>query len=173
MPATTPGMDWSDQATSTLRTLWDEGHSTAEIGRRLNVSKNAIVGKAHRLVLPPRSSPIRSTSKGHSTPPSARPPAPPPLNKLLPVSPPVLHAQAVILTATVATRAPEPPPARPIPRELPVPACGCQWPIGTPGTAEFHLCGETPMARKPYCDSHCGRAYVRLRDGAADTAPAA
>ncbi len=28
-------------------TLWDEGHSTAEIGRRMGVTKNAIVGKAH------------------------------------------------------------------------------------------------------------------------------
>ena len=37
-----------------LSRLWGEGHSTAEIGRRLGVSKNAVVGKAHRLALTPR-----------------------------------------------------------------------------------------------------------------------
>jgi GcrA cell cycle regulator len=52
-------MEWSDEVISQLRALWDEGHSTAEIGRRLGVTKNAIVGKAHRLDLPARPSPIR------------------------------------------------------------------------------------------------------------------
>ena len=52
-------MDWTDDDIQKLRTLWAEGHSTAEIGRRMGVSKNAIVGKAHRLDLPGRPSPIR------------------------------------------------------------------------------------------------------------------
>src|ERR1700723_4604058 len=52
-------MEWTDEVISQLRTLWAEGHSTAEIGRRLGVTKNAIVGKAHRLDLPARPSPIR------------------------------------------------------------------------------------------------------------------
>ena len=52
-------MEWADDTIIRLRELWSEGHSTAEIGRRLGVSKNAVVGKAHRLDLPPRPSPIR------------------------------------------------------------------------------------------------------------------
>lgn len=51
-------MEWTDDAVLRLRSLWDEGHSTAEIGRRLGVSKNAVIGKAHRLDLPGRPSPI-------------------------------------------------------------------------------------------------------------------
>ncbi|MBN8899967.1 MAG: GcrA cell cycle regulator, partial [Rhodospirillales bacterium] len=51
-------MDWSDETIARLRDLWAEGHSTAEIGRRLGVSKNAVVGKAHRLDLPARPSPV-------------------------------------------------------------------------------------------------------------------
>ena len=43
----TASIDWSDDTIIRLRTLWDEGHSTAEIGRRMGVTKNAIVGKAH------------------------------------------------------------------------------------------------------------------------------
>ena len=52
-------MDWNEDTITRLRVLWDEGHSTAEIGRRMGVSKNAVVGKAHRLALPARPSPIR------------------------------------------------------------------------------------------------------------------
>src|ERR1700744_3502936 len=51
-----------DETIRLLRELWAQGHSTAEIGRRLNVSKNAIVGKAHRLDLDARPSPIRRES---------------------------------------------------------------------------------------------------------------
>ena len=52
-------MEWSDEVIGQLRGLWTEGLSTAEIGRRLGVTKNAIVGKAHRLDLAARPSPIR------------------------------------------------------------------------------------------------------------------
>ncbi len=52
-------MDWTEETIVRLRGLWAEGHSTAEIGRRLGVTKNAVVGKAHRLDLPARPSPIR------------------------------------------------------------------------------------------------------------------
>ena len=49
---------WSDASIQRLRELWDEGLPTAEIGRRLDRKKNSVVGKAHRLDLPPRPSPI-------------------------------------------------------------------------------------------------------------------
>lgn len=51
---------WTDAMALRLRQLWHEGHSTAEIGRYLGFSKNAVISKAHRLDLPPRPSPIRS-----------------------------------------------------------------------------------------------------------------
>ncbi|WP_025842196.1 GcrA family cell cycle regulator [Asaia platycodi] len=56
-------MEWTDEIISRLQTLWQEGLSTAEIGRQLSITKNAVVGKAHRLGLPPRPSPIRATAK--------------------------------------------------------------------------------------------------------------
>ena len=61
-------MDWNEDAISRLRALWDEGHSTAEIGRRLGITKNAVVGKAHRLALPPRPSPIRRSEAADHVP---------------------------------------------------------------------------------------------------------
>ncbi len=49
---------WTRQQDDELRLLWDQDHSTAEIGRRMGVTKNAVIGRAHRLQLPSRGSPI-------------------------------------------------------------------------------------------------------------------
>ncbi len=50
---------WTDDRIEALSALWAEGLSTAEIGRRLGITKNAVVGKAHRLSLTPRPSPLK------------------------------------------------------------------------------------------------------------------
>ncbi|WRH87295.1 GcrA family cell cycle regulator [Nguyenibacter sp. L1] len=52
-------MEWTEETIARLRELWQQGLSTAEIGRQLAVTKNAVVGKAHRLGLQSRPSPIR------------------------------------------------------------------------------------------------------------------
>lgn len=67
----TEQMTWTLERVSELRKLWATGASTAEIGRRLGVSKNAVVGKAHRSGLAPRPSPIRRLPA--SPPPMPRP----------------------------------------------------------------------------------------------------
>ena len=50
---------WTQEKVQQLSALWQEGLSTAEIGRRLGITKNAVVGKAHRLFLEPRPSPLK------------------------------------------------------------------------------------------------------------------
>lgn len=50
---------WTAERVEQLAQLWNEGLSTAEIGRRLGITKNAVVGKAHRLALAPRPSPLK------------------------------------------------------------------------------------------------------------------
>ncbi|MBS1015914.1 GcrA family cell cycle regulator [Acetobacter persici] len=64
-------MEWTDETIARLKELWAEGLSTAEIGRRLSITKNAVVGKAHRLSLPPRPSPIRRSDKSKAAPPDS------------------------------------------------------------------------------------------------------
>ena len=64
--------DWTTDAIVRLRTLWAEGHPTAEIGRRMGMTKNAVIGKAHRLALPKRPSPICQTAGGPRKPAPAR-----------------------------------------------------------------------------------------------------
>ena len=77
-------MDWNEETIIRLRGLWAEGHSTAEIGRRLGVTKNAVVGKAHRLDLPARPSPIRRDGA-----PGAQPRRPAPRRVAGPTLPPL------------------------------------------------------------------------------------
>ena len=52
-------MVWTDDKINSLKKLWAKGASTAEIAKRLGLSKNSIIGKVHRLNLEVRSSPIK------------------------------------------------------------------------------------------------------------------
>ena len=149
-------MEWTDEAIFRLRTLWSEGLSTAEIGRRLNISKNAVVGKAHRLNLAARPSPIRRTP-GEATPRQVPPkrtqgPTLPPLSASVSAPMPVLRA---IIPPTKSQQ----------PRTAP-----CCWPIGEPGRPSFHFCTAAAIAGKPYCEEHAAIAYVRVRDRREDVA---
>ena len=55
--------EWTPARVSALIALWNEGISTSIIGDRLGVTKNAVVGKVHRIGLPKRGSPIRQKPK--------------------------------------------------------------------------------------------------------------
>jgi GcrA cell cycle regulator len=54
---------WNEEKINRLKKLWSEGLTTGEIGKRLSVSKNAVVGKAHRLGLKGRPSPIKRPAR--------------------------------------------------------------------------------------------------------------
>lgn len=162
-------MEWNDEVISRLRMLWSEGHSTAEIGRRIGMSKNAVVGKAHRLNLPPRPSPIRREGMPGVSP---RPPQPkrvtgptlPPLTASAPL--PVLP-QAPRLAPAVSARPPEAadrPPVMKIISPRISRGVTCCWPIGEPGTREFRFCDGEATFGKPYCAEHAAVAYVKIRD---------
>jgi GcrA cell cycle regulator len=163
-------MEWSEETIVHLRALWAEGLSTAEIGRRLGVSKNAVVGKAHRLDLTARPSPIRREGPGQPherrSLPRTTGPTLPPLSSAQPLAPmpqPVMVPRPrPVLPAPVRV---QPAPARPYGRLV-----ACCWPIGEPGTREFHFCDAESEPGKPYCEEHAKRAYVKLRDRREDAA---
>lgn len=160
-------MDWSVEAIERLRALWAEGHSTAEIGRRMGISKNAVVGKAHRLNLPARPSPIRR-ELGMPVAPRPQParvprPAGLALRTTLPAPAPV-PAPAT----SHAALAPRPAVVRSFPRLGPVRSC-C-WPIGEPGQPSFRFCSAEALNAKPYCMEHAAVAYVKARDRREDAA---
>ena len=60
-------MNWTEERIELLKKLWAEGHSASQIGKMLGVSKNAVVGKAHRMKLAARPSPIKRSAKSDGT----------------------------------------------------------------------------------------------------------
>jgi GcrA cell cycle regulator len=66
--------DWNESDVATLRAEWATGASTAEIGRRMGITKNAVIGKARRLGLPAREAPA-NIAKQRSRAVVARPAA--------------------------------------------------------------------------------------------------
>jgi GcrA cell cycle regulator len=180
-------MVWCEDTILLLRALWTDGHSTAEIGRRLGVTKNAIVGKAHRLDLAARPSPIRRDAPSAPGERQVIPlrfdePTLPPLASAI-AQPASSHLQAIRLAAPAATPLLAPPfsapkavsaPMRtvtlPAPTQYRRPAPSCCWPIGEPGKRDFHFCDGPSIAGKPYCEDHAKLAYVRVRDRKEDAA---
>jgi GcrA cell cycle regulator len=163
-------MDWTAEAIERLRALWAEGHSTAEIGRRMGVSKNAVVGKAHRLNLSARPSRIRREAVAErATAPAPRLPRP------IGVAPrSTLAPSASAAPSTPAPAAPPPPVSPPSSVVRAFPRLGatrsCCWPIGEPGTADFRFCTAEALSGKPYCSQHAAVAYVKARDRREDAA---
>ena len=185
-------MEWADETMIRLRELWAEGHSTAEIGRRLGVSKNAVVGKAHRLDLSARPSPIRREGEtlqlrrailrrleGPTLPPlpctaalpPVTPPAPPPVRPAAPPPRAPLTAPAPVVPPRPVVASPPPPRLQAVPAARPYGrVVTCCWPIGDPGTREFHFCDDPSEPGKPYCEEHAKLAYVKFRERREDAA---
>ena len=116
-------MEWTDEIIAQLKELWGEGLSTAEIGRRLSITKNAVVGKAHRLGLPPRPSPIRRDGKPKA---AAAEKAEKPATPAAEAAPqPAASAPREAAPAPVVAQSappPAPPAARPSPAAVAAPA---------------------------------------------------
>lgn len=157
-------MSWTDERVTLLRELWAKGLSASQIAVQLGgVTRNAVIGKAHRLGLESRPSPIRGTGSG-----SRR------RNRAIDRA---MEARA--LRGTMADEeiggerllpdagqrvedAPMPPLAR---RGGDVSAC--LWPLGDPGDDNFRFCGEDSVPGRPYCSEHCAVAYIRKDKSAA------
>ena len=77
-------MAWTDEMVEELKRLWAEGVTTGEIGRRLNISKNSIVGKVHRLGLSGRPSPIKKKSESDTKEKVSKPAKPTKEKKVAP-----------------------------------------------------------------------------------------
>lgn len=148
-------MTWTDERVTQLRDYWAQGLSASQIAARIGgITRNAVIGKAHRLNLASRPSPIQSG--GGRSRPRARPKPvtttaegrdPAPL-KGVSVDAEVERAIEIVSKArpTVAGA---------------VGNSSCEWPIGNPGEPQFHFCGEPALEGRPYCGEHCAMAYIR------------
>jgi len=164
-------MSWTDDRVEQLKKLWTEGLSASQIAARMGgVTRNAVIGKVHRLGLSGRARPSRPARTIARTP-RQRPSGPsyPPSygsagNTALKSDPaPDISPREDI--------APEPAPLRAV--ELPhgkrmtilmLTDRTCKWPIGDPGDEDFHFCGHRSDPSSPYCQAHARLAYQPAQD---------
>tara|TARA_B100000401_G_C52748104_1_gene691819 strand:+ start:199 stop:684 length:486 start_codon:yes stop_codon:yes gene_type:complete len=142
-------MSWNDDNVARLKELWDQGLPTAQIGKLLGFTKNAVVGKAHRIGLERRPSPIRRTAVKPDRK-KARSPVMPKLNfenlnnneeRVQKNNIKTFQPSVNNIFASNSKRK-------------------CEWPVGHPDEPEFHFCGKERFDDKPYCLEHCAVAYV-------------
>jgi GcrA cell cycle regulator len=181
-------MSWTDDRVEILKKMWGEGQSASQIAKELGgVTRNAVIGKVHRLGLSNR------TTTGAPAPAAA---APKPEAKPKPAAKPAAKAKEEPKEEEVAEAAPAPRPNLParakiIPAGQPLPPQPsaneispealakvseiekkskkiglmdltertCKWPVGDPATDDFWFCGLPVQQGKPYCEAHVGVAF--------------
>ena len=137
-------MAWTEQMVEDLKKMWDEGLTTGEIGKRLNVSKNSIVGKVHRLQLSGRPSPIKK--KDEISEEKAAPAKPAKEEKFEPVAKmPVKNSHSHCGKTSLTD----------------LDNHTCRWPVGDPKDENFHFCGKKVKIGQTYCEEHANIAYVK------------
>ena len=169
-------MGWTVEMIEELKKLWAQGITTGEIGKKLGVSKNSIVGKVHRLGLSGRPSPIKKKDDGkeNETKPTSAPknktekttakPAPKEKTTVPPVETPQSEERAPNPTSQVSQARPAPAPTHFKEGKASLTDLDnhtCRWPIGDPKDENFHFCGRKVKIGQTYCEEHASLAYVK------------
>ena len=146
---------WTEDRVGALTKLWLEGQSASQIAKQLGgVTRNAVIGKVHRLGLSGRAAPSQPSRPAFR---AARP---------RPAQAPSAPRRIDPAPRAVATAAPSVPAPRPAVLDLPgtatvltLGAHMCKWPIGDPSSDEFSFCGRRSDEGQPYCVEHSRVAY--------------
>ena len=151
-------MGWTDERVETLKKLWLDGLSASQIAKHLGgVTRNAVIGKVHRLGLSGRAAPSQPARPAFKAPRPPRPAA-----NAVPVArraaPPQAREAAVSARASSPPSAPQPE-ERGVATVLTLGAHMCKWPIGDPATDDFTFCGRRSADDGPYCVEHARVAY--------------
>lgn len=160
-------MSWTEDRVATLKKLWLEGQSASQIAKQLGgVTRNAVIGKVHRLGLSGRAAPSQPSRAVFKAPPRVRPSAPstPQVASVAAPAAPSLAAAPRRLEPVVRALAPAQPVAsldevKGSATVLTLGAHMCKWPIGDPSSDEFTFCGRRAAEGIPYCTEHAKVAY--------------
>ncbi|MEL6563373.1 MAG: GcrA family cell cycle regulator [Pseudomonadota bacterium] len=178
-------MSWTDERVELLKKMWGEGQSASQIAKELGgVTRNAVIGKVHRLGLSNRAGGGgASTAKADPKPKAAtkaeaQPKAPKPEPKVS--AEPAPETKAVVPARKQIIPAGQPLPPQPSANEISPEALAkvneiekkakrislmeltertCKWPVGDPATSDFWFCGLPVQQGKPYCEAHVGVAF--------------
>jgi GcrA cell cycle regulator len=181
-------MSWSDERVELLKRLWGEGQSASQIAKELGgVTRNAVIGKVHRLGLSNRNGSAQTGNAAAAEVPEAEAPkpaakpapkpaarsAPPPEPEETGPATPSVRVKAIIPAG-------QPLPPQPSANEIDPEALAkvseiekkarrlslmeltertCKWPVGDPATEDFWFCGLPVQTGKPYCEAHVGVAF--------------
>ncbi|MET3662209.1 GcrA family cell cycle regulator [Aquamicrobium ahrensii] len=160
-------MGWTDERVELLRKLWAEGLSASQIAAQLGgVSRNAVIGKVHRLKL---------SGRGRTTAAPARQKkaSPTPASRPVRAASPARSTSATVGATALQVQFDAEPVARqylrpvgdvvvPISRRLDLTQLTertCKWPNGDPLSEDFHFCGNEAGESGPYCAYHARLAF--------------
>lgn len=179
-------MSWTDERVALLKKLWMEGLSASQIAAELSggVTRNAVIGKVHRLKLSARAKPASVAPRAKTQRPSAprRPSsssggvrgtasaAASAVSQRRTTMAPTMGATALKMDTELETETVVETNTKAelfIPVEerislLELTEKTCKWPIGDPMNSEFHFCGRESDEGKPYCEFHSRRAYHQI-----------
>ena len=171
-------MSWTDERVEQLKKMWGEGQSASQIAKELGgVTRNAVIGKVHRLGLSNRggaadgapeaeAAPAPETKSAAApaveAPAEQRAPAPqtPAVRKIIPAGqplPPQPSANEISPEALASVREVEKK-AKKL-NLMDLTERTCKWPVGDPATEDFWFCGLAVKPGKPYCEAHVGVAF--------------
>lgn len=163
-------MSWTDERVEKLKELWAEGQTASQIAKALGgVSRNAVIGKVHRLGLSNRTAAAKPAAADEPEP-DATPKAdsipeqePPVSEDSRPITEPEEEIEQTVaaeddVNPLAALAAEVERSARKL-SLLELNERTCKWPIGDPSTDDFYFCGLPCEPEKPYCKAHVAVAY--------------
>ena len=173
---------WDNATLKKLKALTGKGLSTSEIGKRLGMSKNAIVGKLNRLGWNAKAGGAATATTTDKKATAKKLVAKKAVAKAEPAKKTAVKKavekketskKAVVKVATKKAAPAKKVDAKTSAKNLAMhqriiqhslemaslKPNQCRWPIGDPDSEHFHFCGETVFVGKPYCYEHCKQAY--------------
>ena len=163
-------MNWTDDRVEQLKKLWESGLSASQIAAELgNITRNAVIGKVHRLGLSGR-----AKSPSSAAPRQRKVRAP---QHMMRISRPMARGNTALAHVYEVEAEPDPiafdnvVPMNQLRTLLELTEETCHWPVGDPGSSEFFFCGGKALGGLPYCAHHSRVAYQPAGDRRRDRRP--
>ena len=138
-------MSWTNKREEKLKELWKKGHSGSEIANMLGgVTRNAVIGKAHRLKLEARSISTKAKIKTNNEKNNSTETKNQKLGRKA-------RFKALLLDKNFEPENPK--------KLTELTDDTCRWPIGHPYEKDFYFCGRKPLEKFPYCNLHVLYAF--------------